>query len=64
MTRARAAAPRTRAREDRQFVTALARGLEILRCFTPEGPILGNKDLCKLGCRWFSGSSRHTVKLG
>ncbi len=30
---------------DKQFATTLARGLEILRCFTPEGPTLGNKDL-------------------
>ena len=32
---------------DKQFATTLARGLEILRCFTPEGPILGNKDLAE-----------------
>jgi DNA-binding IclR family transcriptional regulator len=31
--------------EDKQFATTLARGLEILRCFTPERPVLGNKDL-------------------
>ena len=30
---------------DKQFATTLARGLEILRCFSPEGPALGNKDL-------------------
>src|SRR5438105_15885292 len=30
---------------DKQFATTLARGLEILRCFTPEAPVLGNKDL-------------------
>ncbi|HSH91139.1 MAG TPA: IclR family transcriptional regulator [Ramlibacter sp.] len=30
---------------DRQFATTLARGLEVLRCFTPEEPILGNKEL-------------------
>ncbi|HEY9281019.1 MAG TPA: IclR family transcriptional regulator [Eoetvoesiella sp.] len=30
---------------DRQFATTLARGLEILRCFTPEKPILGNREL-------------------
>lgn len=33
--------------EDRQFATTLARGLEILRCFTPEEPFLGNKDLAE-----------------
>jgi DNA-binding IclR family transcriptional regulator len=32
---------------DKQFATTLARGLEILRCFTPEGPTLGNKDLAE-----------------
>jgi DNA-binding IclR family transcriptional regulator len=31
--------------QDRQFATTLARGLEILRCFTPEEPFLGNKEL-------------------
>jgi len=31
--------------EDKQFATTLARGLEVLRCFTPEMPILGNKEL-------------------
>lgn len=33
---------------DKQFATTLGRGLEILRCFSPEGPILGNKDLAAL----------------
>jgi DNA-binding IclR family transcriptional regulator len=32
---------------DKQFATTLARGLEILRCFAPEGPVLGNKDLAE-----------------
>lgn len=31
--------------KDRQFVTALARGLEILRAFTPREPLLGNQEL-------------------
>ncbi|WIG97003.1 IclR family transcriptional regulator [Myxococcus sp. SDU36] len=31
--------------KDRQFVTALARGLEILRAFTPQRPMLGNQEL-------------------
>jgi DNA-binding IclR family transcriptional regulator len=31
--------------KDRQFVTALARGLEILRAFTPQQPLLGNQEL-------------------
>jgi DNA-binding IclR family transcriptional regulator len=30
---------------DRQFATTLARGLEVLRCFTPLEPMLGNKDI-------------------
>ncbi|MEJ7931633.1 IclR family transcriptional regulator [Ramlibacter sp. AN1015] len=30
---------------DRQFATTLARGLELLRCFTPEQPVLGNREL-------------------
>lgn len=33
---------------DGQFATTLARGLELLRCFTSEAPILGNTDLCRL----------------
>jgi DNA-binding IclR family transcriptional regulator len=31
--------------KDRNLVTALARGIEILRCFTPEESRLGNQDL-------------------
>ena len=30
---------------DKQFATTLARGLELLRCFTTDDPVLGNKDL-------------------
>jgi DNA-binding IclR family transcriptional regulator len=30
-----------------QFVTALARGLELLRCFNPRENVLGNQDLAK-----------------
>ena len=29
---------------DRQFATTLARGMQLLRCFSPEQPVLGNKD--------------------
>ncbi len=32
---------------DRQFAIALARGLELLRAFTPAEPLLGNRDLCR-----------------
>src|SRR5258707_2485990 len=30
---------------DRQFATTLARGLEVLRCFIPTEPMLGNKEI-------------------
>lgn len=33
--------------KDRKFVTALARGLEILRAFTPEDEYLGNRELTR-----------------
>ncbi|MDH4566916.1 IclR family transcriptional regulator [Pseudomonas sp. BN414] len=33
--------------QDRQFVTALARGLELLRCFRPGERLLGNQELVK-----------------
>jgi DNA-binding IclR family transcriptional regulator len=33
---------------DRQFVTALARGLEVLRCFSQERPELGTTDIAEL----------------
>lgn len=33
---------------DRQFATTLARGMELLRCFSAEQPVLGNKDLARL----------------
>jgi DNA-binding IclR family transcriptional regulator len=32
---------------DRQFATTLARGLEILRCFTPQQPVLGTAELAR-----------------
>jgi DNA-binding IclR family transcriptional regulator len=35
-------------KDDRQFVTALARGLEILRCFTPERGDLGGSEIAAL----------------
>ncbi len=34
-------------RKERQFVTALARGLEILRCFEPGDRLLGNQDIAR-----------------
>ena len=33
--------------KDRQFVTSLARGLELLRCFTPRDSMLSNLDLAR-----------------
>ena len=42
--------------KDRQFVTALARGLELLRCFTPSESALSNLDLARK-----SGLPRPTV---
>ncbi len=39
--------PRNGAGKDRQFVTALARGLEILRCFQASDPALGNQDIAE-----------------
>lgn len=33
---------------DKQFATTLARGLELLGCFTPQEPLLGNKELAAL----------------
>jgi DNA-binding IclR family transcriptional regulator len=41
---------------DPQFATTLARGIEILRCFTPEEPLLGNSQLAAR-----TGLSRPTV---
>lgn len=32
---------------DRQFATTLARGMELLRCFTPLDPVLGNRELAR-----------------
>lgn len=33
---------------DRQFATTLSRGLDLLRCFSPERPVLGNRDLAQI----------------
>jgi DNA-binding IclR family transcriptional regulator len=41
---------------DRQFATTLARGLEVLRCFTPLEPLLGNKEISVR-----TGLPKHTV---
>lgn len=52
---------------DRQYVTALARGLELLRCFTPQNPYLSNQELSQLTGLPKSTVTRLTytlVKLG
>ncbi len=33
---------------DKQFATTLARGLHLLKCFSPDRPTLANKDLCQM----------------
>lgn len=33
---------------DRQYISALARGLELLRCFSPQNPHLGNQELSQM----------------
>lgn len=33
---------------DKQFATTLARGLELLHCFTPERPVLGNSEMAHM----------------
>ncbi|WP_415804634.1 IclR family transcriptional regulator [Bordetella muralis] len=35
-------------KEDRMFVTALHRGLEVLRCFTPDTPELGTSEIARM----------------
>lgn len=32
---------------DRQFATTLARGMQLLRCFTPDEPVQGNRELSR-----------------
>ncbi|MBK0393709.1 IclR family transcriptional regulator [Ramlibacter algicola] len=42
--------------QDRQFASTLARGLEVLRAFTPERPVLGNAELAQR-----TGMSKPTI---
>ena len=42
--------------DDRHFATTLAKGMELLRCFTPLKPLLGNNELAQR-----TGMSRPTV---
>lgn len=50
-------------RVDRQFASTLARGLDILRCFTPERPVLGNRELSDLTALSKPTISRFTYTL-
>jgi DNA-binding IclR family transcriptional regulator len=43
-----AAAPSAEKEKDRQYVTALARGLDILRCFTRSRPELGTAEIARI----------------
>jgi DNA-binding IclR family transcriptional regulator len=48
LTRAKVRASAAAPTKDRQFVTALARGLKLLECFTPEQPELSGSELARL----------------
>lgn len=68
-TRARktAAVRVPRIKEDRHFVTALARGLEVLDCFRSSDKVLGNQEiaaLCKLPKSTVSRLAYTLTKLG
>lgn len=55
------------AKEDRHFVTALARGLEVLACFRSGSKVLGNQELatrCNLPKSTVSRLTSTLVKLG
>lgn len=57
----------TNIKEDRHFVTALARGLEVLSCFRSGNQALGNQELalrCKLPKSTVSRLTSTLVKLG
>lgn len=57
----------TNIKEDRHFVTALARGLEVLSCFRSGSQTLGNQELasrCKLPKSTVSRLTSTLVKLG
>lgn len=41
------AAPKPRVKEDRHFVTALARGLDVLDCFRSGDKVLGNQEIAR-----------------
>ena len=49
--------------QDRDFVVALARGLELLRAFRCEGEALGNRDLAERAALSKSTVSRLTYTL-
>lgn len=68
MNKGRAAAlPTTNAKEDRHFVSALARGLDLLACFRSGDKLLGNLELaqrCKLPKSTVSRLTYTLTKLG
>jgi DNA-binding IclR family transcriptional regulator len=56
-------APKSNAKEDRHFVTALARGLEVLACFRSGDKLLGNQELAERAKLPKSTVSRLTYTL-
>ena len=63
LTPAEAAAARPNMKEDRHFVTALARGLELLACFRSGDKLLGNQELAERSRLPKSTVSRLTYTL-
>ena len=59
--------PAPKTKEDRHFVTALARGLEVLSCFRSGDKALGNQEIaqrCKLPKSTVSRLTSTLTKLG
>ena len=66
-SRKKTATPSSRIKEDRHFVTALARGLGVLDCFRSSDRMLGNQDIaarCKLPKSTVSRLTYTLTKLG
>ncbi|VTU45991.1 IclR family transcriptional regulator [Variovorax sp. PBL-E5] len=49
--------------KDRQFATSLARGLDVLRCFSARQPVLGNGEIAEITGLYKSTVSRLTYTL-
>lgn len=62
-TTQRPVSPKSNAKEDRHFVTALARGLELLACFRSGDKLLGNQELAERSKLPKSTVSRLTYTL-